>query len=109
MDSLLFSRDEFSGPSPGEVAGQTASEDALEPLNPVGKPRLRVPHRKQVEMRWASLDEMLEPGHPARAVWAAVAALDLNRWLGEIKAVEGQCGRDATDPRLLAALWIYAT
>jgi transposase len=29
--------------------------------------------------------------------------------LETIKAVEGTVGRDATDPRLLAALWIYAT
>ena len=37
------------------------------------------------------------------------AALDLSRWLNSIKAVEGQVGRDATDPRLLVALWVYAT
>ena len=30
-------------------------------------------------------------------------------WLREIKAVEGHVGRDATDPRLLVALWVYAT
>ena len=42
-------------------------------------------------------------------VWAAVCGLDLGRWLREIRAVEGTVGRDATDPRLLVALWIYAT
>ena len=60
-------------------------------------------------MHWASLDELLEPDHPARMIWAAVCGLDFSRWLGKIKAVEGAVGRDATDPRLLAALWIYAT
>jgi transposase len=108
MDSLLFNRDEFTGPSPGEVAGQMADE-ALSVPEPAGKPRLRVPHRKQVEMHWTSLDEMLEPDHPVRFVWAAISSLNLDRWLGEIKAVEGICGRDATDPRLLAALWVFAT
>jgi transposase len=29
--------------------------------------------------------------------------------LAEIKAVEGHVGRDATDPRLLVALWVFAT
>ena len=33
----------------------------------------------------------------------------LDRWLRKIKAVEGNVGRDATDPRLLVALWVYAT
>jgi transposase len=60
-------------------------------------------------MHWASLDELLEPDHAARMVWAAVCGLNFSRWLGTIKAVEGSAGRDATDPRLLAALWIYAT
>jgi len=62
-----------------------------------------------MEMHFATLDEMLEPEHPARAIWAAVCGLDLSRWLAEIKAVEGHVGRDATDPRLLVALWVYAT
>ena len=74
-----------------------------------GTPRLRVPQRNQVEIRWASLDQLLEPDHPARMVWAAVCGLDLGRWLCEIRAVEGAVGRDATDPRLLVALWVYAT
>jgi transposase len=76
---------------------------------PPGKPRLRVPHRDQVELHWKSLDQLLDPDHPVRTVWAAVCALDLSAWLGEIKAVEGHVGRDATDPRLLVALWVYAT
>jgi transposase len=76
---------------------------------PAGKPRLRVPQRDQVEFRWASLDQLLDPDHPVRIIWAAVCALDLSAWLKEIKAVEGHVGRDATDPRLLVALWVYAT
>jgi transposase len=86
-------------PSPAQVA-QSASG---------GRPRLRVPIRDQIEMRWASLDELLEADHPVRIVWAAVCALDLSSWLSEIKAVERHVGRDATDPRLLVALWVFAT
>jgi transposase len=76
---------------------------------PHGEPRLRTPIRDQVELRWASLDELLDPDHPARIVWAAVSALDLHAWRADIRAVEGRQGRDATDPRLLLALWVYAT
>jgi transposase len=83
---------------------------STEPIAPgAGRARLRVAHRSQVEMQWAALDELLEPEHRARVVWEAVAGLPLDGWLGEIKAVEGAVGRDATDPHLLVALWLYAT
>ncbi len=100
MTQTLFDKGEAPPPSPGDVAAaQMAGAD----------PRLRVPQRNQVEMHWVSLDELLEPEHPARTVWAAVGGLDLSRWLTTIKAVAGAAGRDATDPRLLVSLWIYAT
>jgi transposase len=76
---------------------------------PTGRPRLRIPQRNQVQVQWLALDELLEPEHVARIVWGAVCELDLSRWLGSIKAVEGNVGRDANDPRLLVALWVYAT
>ena len=72
-------------------------------------PRLRQPQRLQVEIHCLALDDLLEPTHPARAVWETVSTLDLDAWLKDIQAVEGQPGRDATDPRLLVALWVYAT
>lgn len=100
MEPTLFDKGEPRPLSPGDVATSPAA---------VGKPRLRVPQRDQVEMHWASLDQLLEPDHPARTVWAAVCGLDLSPWLCTIKAVEGEVGRNATDPRLLVALWIYAT
>jgi transposase len=99
MEHTLFDKGEADIPSPGEVAAGQA----------VGNPRLRVPLRTQVEMHFASLDELVEPDHPARMVWALVCQLDLGGWLRAIKAVEGAVGRDATDPRLLVALWVYAT
>jgi transposase len=102
MNQRLLSDWDEEPPSPAEVSraeGETGG----------GRPRLRVPQRDQIEMHWASLDELLEPDHQARIVWGAVGGLDLSRWLNEIKAVEGHVGRDATDPRLLVALWVYAT
>jgi transposase len=76
---------------------------------PSGQPRLRIPQRDQIEMHWLALDELLEPEHTARIVWRAACEFDLSRWLGSIKAIEGSVGRDANDPRLLVALWVYAT
>jgi transposase len=72
-------------------------------------PRLRIPHRDQIEMRCAALDDLLDPDHRARIVWQAIQGWDVSRWLTDIKAVEGNVGRHATDPRLLVALWVYAT
>lgn len=99
MTEALFDKGEAPHPSPGDVAAAQLG----------GSPRLRMPQRNQVEIRWASLDELLEPEHPSRMIWAAVCGLDFHRWLDTIKAIEGVAGRDATDPRLLASLWIYAT
>jgi transposase len=92
---------------PGELPEPTPEQAAKSPGR--GTPRLRVPQRDQVEMTWSSLDERLDPDSPARAVWALVGRLDLDAWLAEIKAVEGHVGRDSTDPRLLVALWVFAT
>jgi transposase len=100
MTLPLFSPDDLPEPPSPAQAAQSM---------PSGKPRLRLPIRDQIEMRTASLDDLLEADHPVRVVWAAVCALDLKSWLGEIKAVEGHVGRDATDPRLLIALWVFAT
>lgn len=100
-DQFLFPSDELEGEG---AAGQRPARAA-----PLGKPRLRVPQRQQMEMRCASLDQLLDPEHQARVVWEAVCGLDLSRWLAEVRAVEGHVGRDATDPRLLVAIWVYAT
>src|SRR6266851_3240166 len=81
------------------------------PVNPapVGSPRLRPIERQQVEMRSASLDQLLTPDHSARVVWAFVANSDSTPLLKSIKAVAGHVGRDANDPRVLLALWLFAT
>lgn len=71
--------------------------------------RLRIPQRTQVRIMTASLDQMLGPDSPARTIWSAVCSMDLSAWLNDIKAVEGGVGRNATDPKLLLALWVFAT
>lgn len=45
--------------------------------------------------------------HPVRMVMAVVETLDLSGFHESIKARAGQAGRDATDPQLLVALWLY--
>jgi transposase len=84
--------------------------DQPAPVRPAGGlPRLRTPERRQVELRAVCLDELLAPDHRARFVWAFVEKLDLTALYAAIKAVEGHPGHPTADPRLLLALWLYAT
>lgn len=71
--------------------------------------RVSRPMRNQVEMQFASLDEMIPAEHRVRAVWAYVDSLDLQALYRPIQAVEGRAGRDAVDPKILLALWLFAT
>ena len=70
--------------------------------------RLRVPERRQMAMVVQCPDDLVPAQHPARVVMAVVETLDLSRFSEPIKAREGVAGRDATDPRLLVGLWLYA-
>jgi transposase len=78
-----------------------------EPVKPP-RVRLRRPDRSQVEMVVRCPDDLIPAGHPARVVWAFTGRVDLSAFAAPIRAVEGRPGRDATDPRLLFALWLYA-
>ena len=71
--------------------------------------RLSVPVRNQVEMVMRDLDSTLDPEHPARAIWALVERLDLSQLYDPIRAAADTPGRPATDPKVLLALWLYAT
>ena len=44
-----------------------------------------------------------------RVVWRSVDSLDLSPLYAKIRAVEGTAGRDAVDPKILMALWMFAT
>ena len=74
-----------------------------------GSPRLRKAERLQGKMFTESLDQRLDADHTARTVWAFVMNTNLTSALERIKAVEGRQGRDANDPRLLLALWLFAS
>ncbi|HWU39341.1 MAG TPA: IS1182 family transposase [Candidatus Acidoferrum sp.] len=74
-----------------------------------GQPRVQRAERQQVIMRAQALDDLLTEDHQARLVWQYVEGLDLTRLYQRIKAVEGRAGREAIDPKILMALWLYAT
>src|SRR6266566_5589368 len=73
------------------------------------EPRYEVPNRAQVELYPCDLETLLPPGHAARLVWRFVEGLQLKTFYDAIRAREGGPGRPPIDPRILIALWLYAT
>lgn len=71
--------------------------------------RVKRPQRRQIEWQPVALDQLLSADHRARVVWRYVDSLDLSPLYSKIQAVEGQAGRDAVDPKILMALWMFAT
>lgn len=74
-----------------------------------GDARTQLPERRQIEMQFLSLDQWLDAEHRVRSVWQYVESLDLSEFYQSIKATRGNVGRDAIDPRILFALWLFAT
>jgi transposase len=74
-----------------------------------GRPRLREPVRDQVELRAVDLEALLGPEHPARVIWGYVERLDLRALEEAVRAREHTPGQAPASPRLLLALWLYAT
>lgn len=72
-------------------------------------PRLRRPDRDQHYLVPTRLEDLLPADHEARMVWDVVERLDLSAFHAPLKARGSDPGRSATDPRLLVALWLYAT
>ena len=94
----------------GRAAAAAAGPSASNPqaLNPPA-PRLQRPDRSRPDPYPLSLDDRLVAEHPVRALWDFVTAMDLAPLYATIQAVEGHPGRPPIDPRILVALWLYAT
>jgi transposase len=71
--------------------------------------RVKQADRRQLRWDMVDLDSQLSEDHRARAVWAFVSGLDLSAFYARIKARGAAAGRPATDPKILLALWLYAT
>ena len=74
-----------------------------------GEPRLLEPQRDQIELRAMDIESLIGEDHAARLIWAYVEQVDLRELEDAIKAREGVPGHPAITPRLLLALWLYAT
>ncbi len=101
---------------PGPVVEELPTRDRVAPAaspdvpwpSPTGLPRLCTADRQQ-PLSPMTIDDLLEADHPARAVWSFTEELDLTPWYDRIRARGPVAGRPAIDPRVLVALWLYAT
>jgi transposase len=98
----MMAGDELFGELPEQAKPQA---DA----GPLGAPRLREPKRDQIELRAVDIESLIGQDHPVRVIWAYVERLDLSELEDRIKARDDRPGHPATSPRLLLALWLYAT
>lgn len=71
--------------------------------------RLRQPNRDQVTPVPTYLDDVLPDDHLARLLWQALEEVDLSGFYASLIVKPKGPGRGAADPRLMVALWLYAT
>jgi transposase len=76
---------------------------------PALAPRFKQALRNQVEYLISDLDSLVALDHEVRTIWGFVEKADLSELYAKIKALEGHVGRSPIDPRILLALWLYAT
>ena len=97
------------------MAGDELFEELPEQAQPQadaalsGAPRLREPQRDQIELRAMDIDSLIGEDHRARVIWTYALGLDLSELENRIKARGDRPGHPATSPRLLLALWLFAT
>ena len=99
----------FGGPAMADDKLFAALPEQRGPERERGAPRLLTAERRQVALRAVDLDGLVAEDDPVRDVWAFVEGLDLSPLYAAIEAREGEPGHPAIDPKILMALWLYAT
>jgi transposase len=75
----------------------------------LGTARVLEANRSQLTWDLVDLEALLPAEHRARLVWRFVETMDLAGFYETIRSREGEAGRPAADPKVLVALWLYAT
>jgi len=71
--------------------------------------RVVTAERDQLELQVVDLEGLIAADHRARQVWAFVEELDLSELYAAMKARDERAGRPSIDPKILLAVWLYAT
>src|SRR2546428_12683494 len=86
-----------------------ADEAGVEGSGARGAPRIVTANRAQLQLRLQDLESLLPADHRARALCMVVDRLDLSRFYAAIQARESDPEGPAIDPRVLGAVWLYAS
>jgi transposase len=65
--------------------------------------------RDRIELRAVDLEALIGADHVARTIWAYVETLDFGALEETVRARTHTPGQAPVSPRLLLALWLYAT
>lgn len=90
-------------------AAPAAAAPSSRGCDPKRGARIREAERSQLAWGPINLDAALAEDHPARTIWAVVERLDLSELYAQIEARDEGAGAPAIDPKILLALWIFAT
>jgi transposase len=101
-ESVLF-------PLPEPLKVEPLIGSAHPEVDPRAGARIRTADRSQMAWGRIDLDAQLPEDHVARAIWAVSERLDLSALYAPIQARGETAGASAIDPRILLALWVYAT
>jgi len=98
-------------PEPTLFPLPSASAQSRRPVGPDPKRGARLREADRAQLSWGPIDlnATLPEDHPARTIWAVVERLDLSALYAQIDARDDVAGAPAIDPRILLALWVYAT
>lgn len=73
------------------------------------KKKLLVAERKQYTMDFTCLDGLIDEDHRVRSVWKFIELVNLEKAFEKVQTYQDSSGRSAIDPKILLALWLYAT
>jgi transposase len=100
-----------SGSNQQTLFDEVAAADAAPscPIDPERGIRLRRANRAQLGWGRVDLDAALPAAHPARAIVAVIERLDLRGLYSQVRARGETAGTPPIDPKILLALWVFAT
>lgn len=93
----------------GTLFGDLGDGGTRPEAKPAGAVRVKGVNRSQRLMQVVDLDQLIPQNHAARSLWNVVEKLDLTRFYEGIRARGSNPGRPPIDPKILIALWLFAT
>jgi hypothetical protein len=88
----------------GMEAGSSTAEKPA-PVATPARPRVKPVDRSQLTWQMLDVERLIEPDHPARAIWELAGQVKLEGFYAPIEAVEGTAGRMPPEPRVISEIF----